>query len=337
MSAKVNTMGAVGARADAAFPSGAPRAGETVLSVEGLCVGYRGEGGSRVPVVEDVSFELRAGRMLALVGESGCGKSVTAAALGGLLPRGMSVDGGKIAAAPGILRAGRGLAYVFQDPGQCLDPVFRVGRQIVEAMPRADRRRSRERLAELLEQVGFHEPERVARSYPHQLSGGMQQRAMLAMALAGRPRILVADEPTTALDVTVQARLLRLLADLQRKENLAVLLITHNLGVVAEVADEVLVMYAGRAVERGPVSMLASPRHPYVEGLLRALPRLERGAGPLEGIPGQVPALGRRPAGCPFHPRCALARAECRERVPEWREAGDGRALACGVRGGGGR
>ncbi len=313
-------------------------AGECVLSAKGLTVGFRDAEGRRVPVVEDVSFELRAGRMLALVGESGCGKSVTAAALGGLLPRGMSLDAGKIAAAPGILRAGRGLAYVFQDPGECLDPVFRVGRQIIEAMPREDRRRSRERLMELLGQVGFHEPERVAKSYPHQLSGGMQQRAMLAMALAGRPRILVADEPTTALDVTVQARLLRLLADLQREENLAVLLITHNLGVVAEVADEVLVMYAGRAVERGPVSMLASPRHPYVEGLLKALPRLGRDAAPLEGIPGQVPALGKRPAGCPFHPRCPLAREECMERMPEWsEEGGDGHGLACLVRGGGGR
>jgi oligopeptide/dipeptide ABC transporter ATP-binding protein len=311
--------------------------GNVVLSVDGLCVGFRGTDGLRVPVVEDVSFKLRAGRMLALVGESGCGKSVTAAALGGLLPRGMSVDGGTITAAPGILRAGRGLAYVFQDPGQCLDPVFRVGRQIVEAMPGEDRRHADGRLRALLEQVGFRDPERVARSYPHQLSGGMQQRAMLAMALAGRPRILVADEPTTALDVTVQAQILRLLAELQRTENLAVLLITHNLGVVAEVADEVLVMYAGRAVERGPVSMLVAPRHPYVEGLLRALPRLERGAGPLEGLPGQVPALGRRPAGCPFHPRCALARAECRERVPEWTEGEGGRAVACWVRGGGGR
>jgi oligopeptide/dipeptide ABC transporter ATP-binding protein len=305
-----------------------------VLSAKGLTIGYRDEEGRRVPVVEDVSFDLRAGRMLALVGESGCGKSVTAAALGGLLPRGMSLDGGTITAAPGILRAGQGLAYVFQEPGACLDPVFRVGRQIMEAMPRPERRGGRKRMLELLAQVGFHEPERVAKSYPHQLSGGMQQRAMLAMALAGRPRILVADEPTTALDVTVQARLLRLLADLQREENLAVLLITHNLGVVAEVADEVLVMYAGRTVERGPVSLLSAPRHPYVGGLLKALPRLERDAGPLEGIPGQVPALGRRPSGCPFHPRCTIARAECAERMPDWVEVEKGHAVACWVRGG---
>ena len=309
------------------------RGGNCILSAKGLTVGFRGPDGRRATVVADVSFELHEGRMLALVGESGCGKSVTAAALGGLLPRGMSLDGGEIAAAPGILRAGQGLAYVFQDPGECLDPVFRTGRQIVEAMPPADRRRGAERLRELLVQVGFRDPERVARSYPHQLSGGMQQRAMLAMALAGRPRILVADEPTTALDVTVQARLLRLLADLQRAENLAVLLITHNLGVVAEVADEVLVMYAGRMVERGPVSLLAAPRHPYVQGLLAALPRLERNAAPLAGIPGQVPALGKRPAGCPFHPRCPLAAEACRERVPAWTEGPGGHGVACAVRG----
>ena len=305
---------------------------EPVLSARNLSIGYRTPGAPRVPVVEDVSFDLYPGRMLALVGESGCGKSVTAAALGGLLPRGMTLDGGRIDAAPGVLRAGRGLAYVFQDPGECLDPVFRVGRQIVEAMPRPDRRHSSDRLRALLLQVGFRDPDRVARSYPHQLSGGMQQRAMLAMALAGRPRILVADEPTTALDVTVQARLLRLLADLQRTENLAVLLITHNLGVVAEVADDLLVMYAGRAVESGPVSLLSAPRHPYVEGLLRALPRLSPDAPPLEGIPGQVPALGRRPAGCPFHPRCPLARPDCTSALPPWARAPDGHSVACHVR-----
>ena len=304
-----------------------------VLSARALRIVYRAPGAAApVPVVEDVSFDLYPGRMLALVGESGCGKSVTAAALGGLLPRGMTLDGGRIDAAPGVLRAGRGLAYVFQDPGECLDPVFRVGRQIVEAMPRPDRRHSSDRLRALLLQVGFRDPDRVARSYPHQLSGGMQQRAMLAMALAGRPRILVADEPTTALDVTVQARLLRLLADLQRGENLAVLLITHNLGVVAEVADDLLVMYAGRAVESGPVSLLSAPRHPYVEGLLRALPRLSPDAAPLEGIPGQVPALGRRPAGCPFHPRCPLARPECSTTVPHPTRTPTGHAVACHVR-----
>ena len=304
--------------------------GDAVLTASGLGVGLSGAGGRRVEVVGGVDLSLRAGRMVALVGESGCGKSITAAALGGLLPRGMAQDRGEIRWADGGGRGpGRGLAYVFQDPGECLDPVFTVGSQIREALPKAERARAGERMDELLRTVGFEEPARVLASYPHQLSGGMQQRAMLAMALAGRPRVLVADEPTTALDVTVQAKILRLLAELQRSEELAVLLITHNLGVVAEVADEVQVMYAGRVVECGPVELLRDPRHPYVKGLLRALPRLEGGAERLEGIEGSVPPLGRHPPGCRFHPRCPWARALCGEREPEFREREAGHSVAC--------
>ena len=303
---------------------------EAVLTATGLGVGFFPEAGRRLEVVAGVDLRLCAGRTTALVGESGCGKSVTAAALGGLLPRGMAQDEGEIRWADGAARGpGRGLAYVFQDPGECLDPVFTVGNQIRETLPPEDRGRARERLEELLLTVGFTEPARVAESYPHQLSGGMQQRAMLAMALASRPRVLVADEPTTALDVTVQAKILRLLADLQRRENLAVLLITHNLGVVAELADDLHVMYAGRIVESGPVDLLRAPRHPYGQGLLKALPRLDGAGDKLEGIPGAVPPLGRRPAGCRFHPRCPLAREICREREPELRAGADGRAVAC--------
>ena len=303
---------------------------DAVLTASGLGVGYQAEGGRRLEVVGEVDFCLRAGRMTALVGESGCGKSITAAALGGLLPRGMAQDRGEIRWADGGERGpGRGLAYVFQDPGECLDPVFTIGSQIRETLPAAERGRAGERMEELLRTVGFEDPARVLASYPHELSGGMQQRAMLAMALAGRPRVLVADEPTTALDVTVQAKILRLLAELQRRERLAVLLITHNLGVVAEVADEVHVMYAGRVVESGPVDLLRRPRHPYVKGLLKALPRLDGNAERLEGIEGSVPPLGRRPAGCRFHPRCPLARAVCREREPEFVADGRGHAVAC--------
>ncbi len=303
---------------------------DAVLTVSGLGVGFFPEEGRRLEVVGEVNLRLRAGRTTALVGESGCGKSITAAALGGLLPRGMTMDRGEIRWADGVeRRPGRGLAYVFQDPGECLDPVFAIGSQIREALPKEERGRAAERLVELLRTVGFEDPERVLESYPHQLSGGMQQRAMLAMALAGRPRALVADEPTTALDVTVQAKILRLLADLQRKENLAVLLITHNLGVVAEIADEVHVMYAGRVVESGPVEMLRNPLHPYVKGLLKALPRLDGDGERLMGIEGSVPPLGRRPSGCRFHPRCPLSRSVCRERGPEMREHGAGRAVAC--------
>lgn len=303
---------------------------DAVLTVSGLGVGFVSAGGRRLEVAGEVDLCLRAGRMVALVGESGCGKSITAAALGGLLPRGMAMDRGEIRWADGMARGpGRGLAYVFQDPGECLDPVFTIGSQIRETLPKAERACAGERMDELLRTVGFGEPARVLASYPHQLSGGMQQRAMLAMALAGRPRVLVADEPTTALDVTVQAKILRLLAELQRKENLAVLLITHNLGVVAEVADEVHVMYAGRVVESGPVDLLRNPCHPYVKGLLKALPRLDGDAEKLEGIEGSVPPLGRRPGGCRFHPRCPLARTVCKEREPGSTARAGGRRVAC--------
>ncbi len=303
---------------------------DAVLTASGLGVGLIAEEGRRLEVVGEVDLRLRAGRTTALVGESGCGKSITAAALGGLLPRGMVLDRGEIRWADGAERGpGKGLAYVFQDPGECLDPVFTIGSQIREVLPRAERARAGERMEELLRTVGFAEPARVLASYPHQLSGGMQQRAMLAMALAGRPRVLVADEPTTALDVTVQAKILHLLGELQQKENLAVLLITHNLGVVAEIADEVHVMYAGRVVEAGPVALLRNPLHPYVRGLLKALPRLDGDAARLEGIAGSVPPLGRRPAGCRFHPRCPLARPACAEREPEFLARGADRSVAC--------
>ena len=308
-----------------------------MLTVAGLGVGFMPAAAERIAVVEDVEFTLHAGRTTALVGESGCGKSITAAALGGLLPRGLRLDRGEIRWADGGARGpGRGLAYVFQDPGECLDPVFTIGSQIREVLPPEDRPRAAARLADLLQTVGFEDPARVLAGYPHQLSGGMQQRAMLAMALAGRPRVLVADEPTTALDVTVQAKILRLLVQLQRQENLAVLLITHNLAVVAEIADDLHVMYAGRIVESGPVDLLRNPRHPYVRGLLQALPDLDGSGRRLQGIEGAVPPPGRRPSGCRFHPRCPLARARCREREPARREFGNGHSAACWACGEGG-
>jgi len=303
---------------------------DAVLTASDLGVGFTPEGRQRQEVVRGVNLDLIPGRMVALVGESGCGKSVTAAALGGLLPRGMTMDQGTIRWASGVSGLpGQGLAYVFQDPGECLNPVFTIGNQIREVLPAADRSRAEDRMEDLLRTVGFEDPGRVQASYPHQLSGGMQQRAMLAMALAGRPLVLVADEPTTALDVTVQAKILRLLADLQRKEQLAVLLITHNLGVVAEVADDLHVMYAGRVVESGPVGLLRNPFHPYVKGLLKALPRLEEQAEQLEGIDGAVPPLGRRPSGCRFHPRCPLCHPICREKEPELVIKDGARLVAC--------
>ncbi|NLG35601.1 MAG: ABC transporter ATP-binding protein [Lentisphaerae bacterium] len=310
---------------------------DAILMVSGLGVGFFPEAGRRLEVVEGVDLTLQAGRTTALVGESGCGKSITAAALGGLLPRGMKMDQGEVRWPEGGAKGpGRGLAYVFQDPGECLDPVFTVENQIREALPGIDRGRAVDRMRELLATVGFEDPDRVLASYPHELSGGMQQRAMLAMALAGRPRVLVADEPTTALDVTVQAKILRLLADVQRREKLAVLLITHNLAVVAEIADEVHVMYAGRIVESGPVEILGRPCHPYVKGLLRAVPRLDGEIGRLEGIEGSVPPLGRRPSGCRFHPRCAQVRPVCRESAPEPVECGPAHRVLCWACGEGG-
>ena len=312
-----------------------PASSDSILEIKNLHTYFFLEKGT-VKAVNGVDLNLARQSTLGIVGESGCGKSITAAALGGLLPRGLRMDRGEIRWADGGERGpGRGLAYVFQDPGECLDPVFTIGSQIREVLPPADRPRAAARLDELLRTVGFEDPARVLASYPHQLSGGMQQRAMLAMALAGRPRVLVADEPTTALDVTVQAKILRLLAELQRLENLAVLLITHNLGVVAELADEVHVMYAGRIVESGPVELLRDPRHPYVKGLLKALPRLD-GSGRLEGIEGSVPPLGRRPAGCRFHPRCPLSRGTCSEKEPALKASGAGRAVACWACGEGG-
>jgi len=267
------------------------------------------------------------------VGESGCGKSVTALSLARLLPAPPAryVGGEVWFEGEDLLRAGerrlralRGaaLAYVFQEPATALNPTLRVGAQIAEAVrlrrPEADARAEALRLAE---RVGLPDPARRLRAYPHELSGGMKQRALLAIALACRPKLLVADEATTALDVTVQAQILELLLDEQRQFGMALLLITHNLGLVAETAEELHVMYAGRIVESGPAeALLRAPAHPYTRGLLDAVPRLDSadwdGRRERRGIPGQVPPLDRLPAGCAFAPRCPLAQAVCRRAEP---------------------
>lgn len=305
----------------------------SVLAIQHLALTLSAADKPPVPLVEDVSFSLQESRMLALVGESGCGKSITAAAIGGLLPPGIQQTAGRIAWADGApVQRGRGIAYVFQDPGECLNPVFTIASQIKEVLPPEERPQAALIMERLLRRVGFEEPARVLSSYPHQLSGGQQQRAMLAMALATHPRVLIADEPTTALDVTVQAKILRLLADLQRTEKLAVLLITHNLGVVAEVADDMAVMYAGRIVESGSVrALLTHPQHPYLRALLRALPRLAPGEAipALEGIPGIVPPPGQRGEGCAFAPRCPHAQPPCRSERPPLRTTAAGHPAAC--------
>lgn len=301
-----------------------------LLDVHDLSVQF---GSTQKPIraVDGVSFRVEAGEVVALVGESGSGKSVTALALARLLPEPPAryADGSicfagqeVLTASEADLRALRGgqIAYVFQEPAAALNPVFTVGFQIREVLCAHRRGIDREsELARLLRAVGLDDVERVARAYPHELSGGMQQRAVIAMALAGKPRLLVADEPTTALDVTVQAQVLDVLLSVQRSEGMGLLFITHNLGLVAKAAQRVLVMYAGQLVESGPVSeVLRNPRHPYTRALLKAVPRLRGGKARLDGIPGAVPSASAYPSGCRFHPRCAFARERCVGELPIW-------------------
>jgi oligopeptide/dipeptide ABC transporter ATP-binding protein len=303
-----------------------------LLDVRDLSVHF-GPPARPVRAVDGISFSVQRGEVVALVGESGSGKSVTALSLARLLPEpqaryvsGSIVMGGAdvLRASPAEVRALRGsrIAYVFQEPSAALNPVFTIGFQIDEALrlhqPATPRAAERERL---LRAVGLEDATRVARSHPHELSGGMQQRAVIAMALAGRPAVLVADEPTTALDVTVQAQVLQVLLDVQRAEGMGLLFITHNLGLVKKIAHRMLVMYAGQLVEAGPVSeVLRAPRHPYTKALMRAVPRLRGRMAQLEGIPGTVPAASDYPAGCRFHPRCPHAEARCRAEAPAWED-----------------
>ena len=287
-----------------------------------------------VRAVDGVSLRIGEGEIVALVGESGCGKSATALSLTDLLPHPPAVRAGGEVIFNGSQnppRRGRDVAYVFQEPAASLNPVQRVGSQIGEVIrlhrPGAS---VREETVRLLGSVGIPEPDLRRKFYPHQLSGGQQQRVMIAMALAGEPRLLVADEPTTALDVTVQLQILELLQSLRRKLNMAVLLITHNLGIVADVADRVYVMYAGRVVESGrTVSVLRTPKHPYTKALLEAVPSLSGMKKKLKGIEGMVPSLADLPAGCKFHPRCPIAQALCREVEPKLESAGENQEVRC--------
>jgi oligopeptide/dipeptide ABC transporter ATP-binding protein len=297
-----------------------------------------------VHAVNGISFSLDVGRTLGLVGESGCGKSMTALALMRLIPSPPGrIVGGTIrfegedvvtmdAEALRALRGNR-IAMIYQDPMTTLNPVFSVGEQIAEAvrLHRGDRRSAAWLQAvETLRLVGIPDPDRIARAYPHQLSGGMRQRAVIAMALACGPRLLIADEPTTALDVTIQAQIIELLRRLQGELGMAVIMITHDLGVVADLVDEVAVMYAGNIVEHAPVRQLfGSPRHPYTQGLLRSVPSLEMRAHRLNTIDGVVPSPFAVPAGCAFHPRCNQAMEICRATAPVLSTAEDGVRVAC--------
>jgi oligopeptide/dipeptide ABC transporter ATP-binding protein len=301
-----------------------------LLRIDDLRVRFRTAGGF-VEAVNGVGYDVFPGETLAVVGESGSGKSVTAMAILGLLPSPpASIDGGRVLfrgenlleASRARLRALRGnqISMIFQEPMTSLNPVFSVGNQIAETLELHRNLDSGAALAEaarLLALVGIPEPERRLDEYPHQLSGGMRQRVMIAMALACRPALLIADEPTTALDVTVQAQILELLAGLQRSLGMSILLITHDLGVVAETAHRVVVMYAGAVAERASTTALFErPRHPYTAGLFLALPRRDDGDEPLRPIAGSVPDALKLPPGCRFHPRCPFAMPVCREREP---------------------
>ncbi|HEX6271485.1 MAG TPA: ABC transporter ATP-binding protein [Polyangiaceae bacterium] len=301
-----------------------------LLRIDDLRVRFRTAGGS-VEAVNGVGYDVFSGETLAVVGESGSGKSVTAMAILGLLKTPpASVDTGRVLfrgenlleASQARLRTLRGnqIAMIFQEPMTSLNPVFSVGNQITETLElhrNLDSDAARTEAARLLALVGIPEPERRLDEYPHQLSGGMRQRVMIAMALACRPALLIADEPTTALDVTVQAQILELLARLQQRLGMSILLITHDLGVVAETAHRVVVMYAGAVVERASTTALFDrPRHPYTAGLFLALPRREDGDEPLRPIAGSVPDALHLPTGCRFHPRCPFAMPVCREREP---------------------
>ncbi|TDH64147.1 ABC transporter ATP-binding protein [Dankookia rubra] len=311
-----------------------------VLEVLGLSVEFATDRGP-LRAVDGVSFSVAAGQTLAVVGESGCGKSVTALAIMGLLPRGVRLGGAirllgeELLGQPGdpwAGRRGRDLAMVFQEPMTSLNPAFTAGEQVAEALrlheglsPRA----AMDRAVEMLARVRIPEAARRAAQYPHQLSGGMRQRVMIAMALACRPRLLICDEPTTALDVTVQAQILSLLDELKRETGTAVVLITHDLGVVADHADQVAVMYAGRIAEAAPAAAIfARPEHPYTVGLLGAVPSIEGGAGRLASIEGTVPDLRAPPPGCRFAPRCPFAGPDC-EAQPPLADIGPGHVAAC--------
>ncbi|MCI2416831.1 ABC transporter ATP-binding protein [Saccharopolyspora sp. K220] len=315
---------------------------DTVLEVDGLTVDIRTPAGT-VRAVDAVSFTARRGETLALLGESGCGKSMTARAAVGLLEPvadvtsgAVRVDGTDLIAADERTRralAGPGISIVFQDALTALNPVYPVGTQLAEPFRihrGLSRKAAREEAIALMARVGIPEPETRVDSYPHQFSGGMRQRLLIAMAVALSPTVLLADEPTTALDVTVQAQIMNLLKDLREEHRMAVVLITHDLALAAEEADRVVIMYAGNVVETGPVDeVFANPRHPYSKGLLDSVPEHVRPGEQLRSIAGSPPELAAIPAGCVYQDRCPLVRDRCRASRPPLVATGAGRAAAC--------
>jgi len=315
---------------------------EPILDIRGLVTAFNTRNGA-IRAVDGISLSVRRGMTLGIVGESGSGKSMLSLSVMGLVPPPGRIAEGQVLfrgtdltkLSPAKLRDLRGnrIAMIFQEPMTSLNPVHTVGFQIVEAL-RAHRKESSVRLkeeaVEALRKVHIPSPERRFDEYPHQLSGGMRQRVMIAMALVCKPDLLIADEPTTALDVTIQAQILELLRELQAETGMAIILITHDLGVVAQVADEVAVMYAGKVVERAPVSQIfQDPQHPYTIGLMGSMPRMEEDVDRLVAISGVVPPPFRLPPGCRFNPRCPFAGSECRVEQPSLESLTETHAVAC--------
>jgi oligopeptide/dipeptide ABC transporter ATP-binding protein len=324
-----------------------------LLKVENLAVHFPSRRGT-VKAVNDVSFTVAPGEILGLVGESGCGKSMTLLALMGLIPYPGQIVAGEVNFQGQNLREltgnelrqirGREIAMIFQDPLTTLNPVFKVGEQVAEALrvhniverekkglfSRSFSGAIREEVVKLLQDVGIPAPEERLEEYPHQFSGGMQQRAIIAIALSCRPKLLLADEPTTALDVTVQAQILDLLGEINKRDGTGIILVTHNLAVAADFCQRLAVMYAGQLMELGPAeTVITEALHPYTAGLMRSLPYLVPKGSPLTPIPGNVPDLAQLPPGCPFSPRCDVATDICHSQAPPWVETMSGHAARC--------
>ncbi|MCQ1529235.1 MULTISPECIES: ABC transporter ATP-binding protein [Lutispora] len=316
---------------------------ENILKVNNLKTYFYTEEGV-LPGVDGVDIEVNKGETLAIVGESGCGKSVTSLSILRLIPNppGKIVEGEILYKGKDLLKLseremrgirGNDISMIFQEPMTSLNPVFTVGKQIMESLmihQKMNKSQARERAIEMLKLVGIPLPERRVDNYPHQLSGGMRQRVMIAMALACSPKILIADEPTTALDVTIQAQILRLMCDLKAKTDTSIILITHDLGVVAQIAENVMVMYAGKAVEYSDVkSLFKNPLHPYTRGLLNSIPKINSEQEKLYNIEGNVPSPRNYPKGCRFSPRCDEAESACFDKEPELINVGDSRRVRC--------
>lgn len=317
---------------------------EKLLEVKELRTEFFSSKKSSVTAVEEVSFEIQKGEIVGLVGESGCGKSVTSLSIMQLLKDtpGKVTNGEVIFEGKDLLKAGKAemldirggrMSMIFQEPMSSLNPAMRIDKQMIEGIrlhTSLNKEQARERAAKILSQVGIPDPQRVLKNYPHQLSGGMSQRVMIAMAMSCDPKLLIADEPTTALDVTIQAQILELMKKIQKEQGTSILLITHDLGVVAEMCSRVIVMYAGKIVEEAPVGVLfGNPSHPYTQGLIASVPKLGSGVKVLPSIPGSVPDLSSMPKGCRFAPRCKYATDKCREQEPELKAINENQKCRC--------